>query len=37
MFPSVEDQFDEAALESLGLQMQTEKDRFQASAESAHA
>jgi len=37
MFPLVEDQFDEAALENLGLQMQAEKDRFQASSESAHA
>jgi hemerythrin superfamily protein len=37
MFPLVEEQFDDAALENLGLQMQTEKDRFNASSESAHA
>ncbi|HUR99413.1 MAG TPA: hemerythrin domain-containing protein [Pyrinomonadaceae bacterium] len=37
MFPKVENQFDEAWLDDLGLQMQTEKDRFQLSSESAHA
>jgi hemerythrin superfamily protein len=37
MFPMVKDQFDDDALETLGLQMQAEKDRFQTSTESAHA
>ncbi|MEO8572478.1 MAG: hemerythrin domain-containing protein [Pyrinomonadaceae bacterium] len=37
MFPSVEDQFADETLESWGTQMQAEKDRFQASAESAYA
>ena len=37
MFPLVEDQFDEAALENLGLLLQAEKDRFQTSSESARA
>jgi iron-sulfur cluster repair protein YtfE (RIC family) len=37
MFPLVSEQFDDTVLENLGLQMQTEKDRFQASSESAHA
>jgi iron-sulfur cluster repair protein YtfE (RIC family) len=37
MFPMVTDQFDDDALETLGLQMQAEKDRFQTSTESAHA
>ena len=37
MFPMVTEQFDDDALETLGLQMQGEKDRFQTSTESAHA
>ena len=37
MFPMVTEQFEDDALETLGLQMQAEKDRFQSSAESAYA
>jgi hypothetical protein len=37
MFPLVEEQFDDSSLENLGLQLQTEKERFNASSESAHA
>jgi hemerythrin superfamily protein len=37
IFPMVEDEFDTATIEEWGEQMQLEKDRFQSSAESAHA
>ena len=36
MFPMVEAQFDEDALEALGSQMELEKERFQISGESIH-
>ena len=37
MFPAVAEQFDDETLEKWGSQMETEKDRFQESAESAYA
>jgi iron-sulfur cluster repair protein YtfE (RIC family) len=37
MFPAVTGQFDDETLEKWGSQMETEKDRFQESAESAYA
>ena len=37
MFPLVQDQFDDETLDNWGAQMQAEKDRFQASSESAYA
>jgi hemerythrin superfamily protein len=37
MFPAVEEQFDSETLETWGKQMETEKDRFEESAESAYA
>lgn len=36
MFPAVESQFSADGLEKLGTQMQAEKERFKASAESIH-
>jgi|SRR5687767_5116174 len=37
MFPMVEDEFDQTAMDAWGEQMQQEKDRFNSSTESAYA
>ena len=37
MFPLVQSEFEESSVDELGEQMQAEKERFQASSESAHA